>query len=208
MKGRFLEPSIAFCRSLKQFSSKQNVALDRMMTKCNVQVITFLTMSSIPSVRAVTYQVMFIIQWPTCSAILARRTLTWALRFKEQLLKYATVGCHTHFASATTVIRFSEKYPTSKGFFLAWLLAFTKSFACLSVAWLITLVCLRPVASFSQGVNKTNQATDKPRERLRKRQSHAREKPLLAGYRNKQSKNNGPSKTKTPGFLFRGDGGT
>ena len=85
------------------------------MTKYNVQVITFLTMSSIPSVRAVTYHVIFIIQWPTCSAILARKTLTWALRFKEQLLKYATVGCHTHFASVTTVIRFSEKYPTSRG---------------------------------------------------------------------------------------------
>jgi len=110
-------------------------------TKCRTrsdddytQVITFLTMSFIPSVRAVTYQVIFIIQWPTCSAILARRTLTWALRFKEQLLKYVTVGCHTHFASVTTVIRFSEKYPTSRGFSLAWLLAFTKSFAYLSVA--------------------------------------------------------------------------
>ena len=121
----------------KTMFDKQTVALDRMMTKYNVQVITFLTMSSIPSVRAVTYHVIFIIQWPTCSAILARRTLTWALRFKEQLLKFATVGCHTHFASVTTVIRFSEKYPTSRGFSLAWLLEFTKSFACLSVAWLL-----------------------------------------------------------------------
>ena len=71
--------------------------------------ITFFTMSSIPSVRAVTYEVIFIIQWPTCSAILARRTLTWALRYKEQLIS-AKVGCHTlHFAFITTLIKLSKE---------------------------------------------------------------------------------------------------
>ena len=44
-------------------------------------------------------------------------------------------------------------YPASRGFSLAWLLAFTKSFA-----WLVCSV-----------VSFFNHATDKPRERLRKR---------------------------------------
>ena len=43
-------------------------------------------------------------------------------------------------------------YPVSRGFSLAWLLAFTKSFS-----WLVCSVV---------GRKQTNHATDKPRERL------------------------------------------
>ena len=61
----------------------------------------------------------------------------------------------------------------SRSFPLAWLLAFTKSFALLAShvdAWFYTpLECTR----------QTNYATDKQREKLRNAKSHAREKPLL-----------------------------
>ena len=98
------------------------------------------------------------------------------------------------------------------------------------VCRVVSLVCLRPVVSFSQGVNKlttwqTSHVSDFVNDK-----SHAREKPLLAGYTetDKQkimywwisrefsctnqgslctSDPSGPSKTKSPGFLFRGDGG-
>ena len=61
----------------------------------------------------------------------------------------------------------------SRSFPLAWLLAFTKSFALLAShvdAWFYTpLECTR----------QTNYATDKQREKLRNAKSHTREKPLL-----------------------------
>ena len=89
---------------------------------------------------------------------------------------------------------------------------------------LVTLVCLRPVVSFSQGVNKlTTRQTSHANDFVNDK-SNAKEKPLLAGYRNKQAEitdwwisrgfsctnqgslctfaPSGPSKTKSPGFLL------
>ena len=60
----------------------------------------------------------------------------------------------------------------SRGFSLAWLLAFTKSFA-----W---LVCR--VVGFSQGVNEPTKRETTHANDFVNAKSHAREKPLLAGY--------------------------
>ena len=58
------------------------------------------------------------------------------------------------------------------------------------VCRVVTLVCLRPVVSFSQGVNElttrqTSHANDVVNDK-----SNGIEKTLFAGYRNKQAKNN------------------
>ena len=69
---------------------------------------------------------------------------------------------------------FYPLYAASRGFSLAWLLAFTKSFASL-VSRVVGLFVL------PWRIKQTNCATHKQRERLRKRSSRAREKLLLAG---------------------------
>ena len=93
----------------------------------------------------------------------------------------------------------------------------------------VTLVCLRPVVSFSQGVNElTTRQTSHANDFVNDK-SNAKEKPLLAGYRNKQAENNRlvdfqrvfvyqpgqpvyirplrPLKNKISRISFRGDGG-
>ena len=62
-------------------------------------------------------------------------------------------------------------YPASRGFSLVWLLAFTKSFAC--------LVCRE--VGFSRGVNKPTTRETRHANDFVNAKSHAREKPLLAG---------------------------
>ena len=69
-------------------------------------------------------------------------------------------------------------YPTSRGFFLAWLLAFTKSFAWLACR-VVGLVTRREKQT--RVVNKPTTRQTSHANDFVNAKSHAREKPLLAG---------------------------
>ena len=88
-----------------------------------------------------------------------------------------TLHLSSRWANDCPISHVGEKrhdYPTSRGFSLAWLLAFNE------VVRVVYLVCLYPVT----GGKQTNYATEKPRKRLRQRQKPCKrsEKSLLPGY--------------------------
>ena len=108
---------------------------------------------------------------------------SWLLRVKKEQRNQKTqrdLKCENANCGIWNKLKNRWSYPASRGFCLAWLLAFMKSFA-----GLFCRVVSLFAPPFSLGVKKNNRATDKPGERLRKRQSlkaMQKRKPLQAGY--------------------------